>query len=60
LSGKLYLNLLLKMINLNYEDIINKIKEDKGLSDNEIKSKVTEKLNQLGDNKHVWGSAYCC
>ena len=46
------------MINLNYEDIINKIKEDKGLSDNEIKSKVTEKLNQLGDLISMSGAAH--
>ena len=35
------------MMGLNYEDIVRRIKEEKGLSDEEIKLRVKEKLNKL-------------
>ncbi|MBI2106835.1 hypothetical protein HYT57_02515 [Candidatus Woesearchaeota archaeon] len=46
------------MINLNYEDIITKIKEDRGLSEDEISTRVNEKINQLGDLISKSGAAH--
>ncbi len=46
------------MINLDYKDIINKIKEDKGLTDEEIKIKVNDKISQLGDLISESGAAH--
>lgn len=46
------------MINLNYEDIVSKIKEDRGLSENEISTRVNEKMVQLGDLISKSGAAH--
>ncbi|MBI4158759.1 hypothetical protein HY500_00700 [Candidatus Woesearchaeota archaeon] len=46
------------MINLNYEDIISKIKEDRGLSEDEINTRVNEKMVQLGDLISKSGAAH--
>jgi|SRR3989338_118590 len=46
------------MINLNYQDIVNKIKEVKGLSDEEIRTKVNDKIFQLGDLISESGAAH--
>src|SRR3989344_7843951 len=46
------------MINLNYEDIIIKIKEDRGLTEAEISTRVNEKINQLGDLISKSGAAH--
>lgn len=46
------------MINLNYEDIITKIKEDRGLTEAEISTRVNDKMIQLGDLISKSGAAH--
>ncbi|MEK6934420.1 MAG: OB-fold nucleic acid binding domain-containing protein [Nanoarchaeota archaeon] len=46
------------MFNISYEDIINKIKEEKDLSEEEIKIKVKEKLTKLSDLISKEGAAH--
>ena len=46
------------MLGLKYEDIITKIKEEKGLSDEEIEVKIKEKLNKLSDLISRQGAAH--
>jgi ssDNA-binding replication factor A large subunit len=46
------------MANLSYEDIIQKIQEEKGISTDEIAVKIKEKLNQLSDLISKEGAAH--
>ena len=46
------------MLQLSYNEIINKIKTEKGLSEEEIKEKVKEKLNRLTDLVSKEGAAH--
>ena len=46
------------MLQLSYNEIINKIKTEKGLSEEEIKDKVKEKLNRLTDLVSKEGAAH--
>lgn len=46
------------MIGLKYEDIITRIKKDKGLSDEEIEARIKKKLNQLSDLISRQGAAH--
>jgi len=46
------------MIGLNYEQIIEKIKKEKGLEESGIKERIDEKLKQLGDLVSLEGAAH--
>ena len=46
------------MLGFKYEDIIARIKEEKGLSDGEIEVKVKQKLEQLSDLISKQGAAH--
>lgn len=46
------------MFGLNYNDIVEIIKKEKGLSDEEIKGKIQEKLNKLSDLISREGAAH--
>lgn len=46
------------MLGLRYEDIIQRIKEDKGLSDEEIELRIKQKLEQLSDLISKQGAAH--
>lgn len=46
------------MIQLSYEDMVRKIREEKGLSDEEIKAKIDAKLKQLSDLISREGAAH--
>lgn len=46
------------MLGFKYEDIIARIKEEKGLSDEEINSKIKQKLTQLSDLISKQGAAH--
>ncbi len=46
------------MLGLKYEDITKRIKEEKGLSDEDIELKVKQKLNQLSDLISKQGAAH--
>lgn len=46
------------MLQLSYNEIVNKIKTEKGLSEEEIKEKVKEKLNRLTDLVSKEGAAH--
>ncbi|MEK6951416.1 MAG: hypothetical protein AABX29_00205 [Nanoarchaeota archaeon] len=46
------------MFNVNYNDIISKIKEEKNLSDEEIEYKIKEKLTKLSDLISKEGAAH--
>ena len=46
------------MMGFTYEEIINKIKEEKGISDEDLNKKIKEKLDKLGDLISREGAAH--
>ena len=46
------------MLQLSYNDIITKIKTEKGLSEDEIKDRIKDKLNRLTDLVSKEGAAH--